>query len=142
MLSLRCSKTQRTELLLSGPIRECLVLWCVLYMTCPHVAYCKGQAGRGEGKPLWPFGQHLHGFKTKDLGFNSGRNQNGPKFNELQKFSQMTQCTGNVPVFLQACFRCRCSSQTLPNSFRATVVNVFAPHTHVLNWCYTVWQAY
>lgn len=93
-------------------------------MTYLYVAYCKGQAHPGEEKTLWPF-RHLNKFKTKDLGFKSGRNQNGPKFVDDTMYR-----------------KCVVHYTTLSNSLKELVMNVFFLHTRGLNWCYTVWQAY
>lgn len=101
------------------------VFW---YRPCLLVVYCKGQGWREEGKPRWAFRAAPQRFKTKDLGFNSGRNQNGPKFIELQKSSRETQYTGSVPACLPSVPRRRCRSpQTLPGSFGAAGVRVFPP---------------
>lgn len=82
ILSLGCSELLMKEFLQSEIFSECLVLGVFWYMTYLYVAYCKGrhtQRKKKEERALWLF-RHLNNFKTKDLGFKSGRNQNGPKF--------------------------------------------------------------
>ena len=103
MLSLRCSETRKTELFSFYRTNQgvfgslvCSGTWRAFMWLPVRGAGCRGEVG----EPLWSFRQHLNKIKTKDLGFNSCVNQNGPKFVELQKSSRMAQCTGSVPVLL------------------------------------------
>lgn len=101
MLSLRCSKSTEDRVVVEWTNHKTFgSLLC--FGTWRRFMWLSVRGRRVKGKLLWPFWQQLYKFKTKDLGFNWGWSQNGPKFAELQKSSWITQFIGNVPVFIGA----------------------------------------